>query len=310
MITATSILLLTASACATPPQSPKTAKPEAAKPTLQAGEQGDLPTLARLAADVAKAHRPKASEEKIHAYRASIVIKPQGKDQDSVDISLNVLYGDAVERAAGKTMPMMLYGTNEGGQTITRGDSHDGIWHKVGTKKAVSLTGRSHQTDKELVRNHRRLCKVMLRFLDPGTILGSLKQATKVQTSKLRVKRGRKGELDTYLVSGTLSGFPVARGPQKIKDEMVWLEAWVDTKSSRLRAVRVFPMTPDGKPQWKQGEHILLDKLTAVDGICMPLRLRFFQVTDHNKTTPKLLIDLQKITLNPALSKLDFAKPQ
>ena len=310
MITATSILLLTSISCAKAPQGPETTKPAATRAAEPVAGPDDPPSLAQLAADVAKAHRPKAGKEKIHAYRAAIVIKPQGKDQDSVDISLNVLYGDAVERAAGKTMPMMLYGTNEGGQTITRGDSHDGIWHKVGDKKAVSLTGRSHQTDKELVRNHRRLCKVMLRFLDPGTILASLKQSTKVQTSKLRVKRGRNGELDTYLVSGTLSGFPVVRSPQKIQDEMVWMEAWVDTKTSRLRAVRVFPMTPDGKPQWKQGEHILLDKLTPVDGICMPLRLRFFQVTDHNKTSPKLLIDLQKINLNPALSKLDFAKPK
>jgi len=310
MITAASILLSSIAIAAVKPQDPPTIRPGTSKTTSKRASDAEPPKLAKLAADVAKAHRPKGGKTKIHAYQAEIVIKPQGKDKDSVDISLNVLYGDAVARTEDKTMPMMRYSTNEGGQKITRGDSHDGIWHKIGEKKSISLTDRGHQTDKELIRNHRRLCKIMLRFLDPGTILAALKQATKVQSVKLRVKRGRKGEIDTYLVSGSLSGFPVVRSKQKIKDEMVWMEAWVEQKTSRLRAVRVFPMTPEGKPQWASGEHIVLNKITPVEGIWMPLKLRFYGVKDHNQTTPKLQIDLLKIQLNPALTKQDFARPK
>lgn len=310
MITAASILLSSIAIAPDQAQAPPATRSGGSATVTRNAGGVEPPSLAELAAAVAKSHRPKGGKTRIHAYRAGIVIKPQGKGRDSVDISLDVLYGNAVERAKGKTMPMMRYSTNEGGQKITRGDSHDGVWHKIGDKKSMSLTDRSHQTDRELIRNHRRLCKIMLRFLDPGTILASLKQATKVQSIKLRVKRGRSGEIDTYLVSGSLSGFPVVRSKQKIKDEMVWMEAWVEQKTSRLRAVRVFPMTPTGKPQWERGEHILLDKFTQVDGIWMPLNLRLYEVKDHNQRTPKLQIDLQKIRLNPALTKQDFARPK
>lgn len=310
MITAASILLSSIPLTMMVPQTPPSKDSATPRTAVQGAPKVEPPSLTELTAMVAKAHGSSPTKTKVTAYQAEIVIKPQGKGQDSIDIPLKVLYGDAIERAKGKTMPMMRYGTNESGQNILRGDSHDGIWHKIGNEKSISLTDRSHQTDKELIRNHRRLCKIMLRFLDPSAILGSLKQATKVQTVKLRVKRGRRGEIDSYLVSGSLSGFPVARSKQTIKDEVVWVEIWVDKKTSQLRAVRVFPMTPTGKPQWEKGEHILLDKITKVGDIAIPLDLRFFEVKDHNRTNAKLQIQLQKISLNPRLTKQDFAKPK
>lgn len=317
MITVASLLLSSiAIAQARPQDTPKKAPvaksvaPTSVNKAAAKGTSKDgLPSFAELVADVTKAHRPKGGKQKITSYRSTIKLTPKGKDEDSITVTLDVMYGDAVERAKGKTMPMMVYKITEDGKDILRGSSHDGVWHKIGDQKAKSLTDRDHQTDRDVIRNHRRLCRVMLRFLDPGAILASLRTTTEVKSTTLWLNR-KNPKVATYVVSGFLSGFPVARGKQKIKDERVWMEVWVDKKTALIQAVRVCPMTPAGKPQFNLGELILLGKYRKYEGTKIPLFLEFFEAADLTKKQSKLQIHLDRLELNPALTKHHFAKPK
>jgi hypothetical protein len=88
---------------------------------------------------------------------------------------------------------------------------------------------------------------------------------------------------------------------------MVWMKAWVDKKTSRLRAVKIFPLSEQGQPQTAVGEFILLDDYLDHEGVLVPRQLTFFQVKGGTRA-PTLKIRVTKIVLNPPLTGQDFAE--
>jgi len=258
-----------------------------------------------LAQRVAKAHRGD-SRVVIDRYRATITILPLGADQDNVTIELNVTYGRNIARAKGVTAEMIRYRVNEGDKPMERGKDPR-PWMRIG-KEVTSLGGRHDSADPELLESHTRLCRQMLQLLDAGAILAALDGDEPVRSTRLKI--GRKKTIETDYIQGKLSSFPVFRkGSKKVRQQAVFLEAWVARKTGRLAALRIFPMTIKGTPDRANGEFVMLRNYVSSKGVLIPRELLIYDVNGDQRA-PQLKVAITEFELNAKLTKQDFLRPK
>ena len=268
-------------------------------------EAGPADSRKALAQRVAKAHRGD-SKAVIDRYRATVTIKPLGRDKDNVNIELNVKYGRKIARAKGVTAEMIRYSVSEGDKPMERGKDPR-PWMRVG-KEVTSLSGRHDSADLELLESHTRLCRQMLQLLDAGAILAALDGQDPVQSTRLKI--GRKETIETDFIQGKLSSFPVFRkGSKKVHQQAVFLEAWVAKKTARLAALRIFPMTIKGTRDRTNGEFIMLRDYASSKSVLIPRELLIYDV-DEDKRAPQLKVSLTEFELNPKLTRTDFLRPR
>ena len=277
---------------------------ELAPPAAQVKAQDAAQSRAALAEEVRKAHRPDGSKTPIDSYRADLQVSKTGEQNSNIDIDLSIKFGAKIEGKKGKLSPMLRYSVNEGPKRLQRGFDGRDRWQAIG-KKVSGLTDRSHVRDRRLLDTHLRLCKLMLKFLEPGTILGSLKGSEPVKEVKLKI--GRSKPVDALLVRGRHPNFPVFRDSGNIRTGLVHLEAWVEKATKRLRQVKVYPIGESGLPT-THGELILLRNYVTKSGVLLPRELWFY-LLDNDKRLQNASVKLKTFELNPKLSKADFARP-
>ncbi len=277
-------------------QSPVTAT---AKDKVQEGRKA-------LAARVAKAHRGD-NKEVIDRYTTTITIKPLGKKAENVDVELEVQYGAKIIRAKdADPVEMIRYKVGKGDKPLERGKDPR-PWQRIGNR-VTGLLGRDDPESRALLDSHTRLCRQMLQFLDAGAILRSLRGDDPVTTTTLNL--GRKfGKVETEFISGRLASFPVFRGEDKsVKMRAVFMEAWVDKKTSRLAAVKIFPIATNGKTRRDDGEFIVLRNYGKSKGVLVPQVLLIFE--ENGKTLrERAMVKLLTFKLNAKLTKANFARP-
>jgi hypothetical protein len=282
---------------ARPPET-KVQSPKDATDPVQEGRRA-------LAARVTKAHRGDGKDP-IDRYRTTITISTLGKKAENLDVRLVVSYGANIPRGKGATPAEMIrYTFDEGDKLLERGKDPR-PWQRVGSR-VTGLLSKDDTESRDLLDSHTRLCKQLLQFLDAGAILRGLRGDDPVKTTTLKLGRSRK--IEAEFITGKLASFPVFRAPDKaVRRQSVFMEAWIDKKTSRLAAVQIFHLAPNGKPRRDSGEFITLGKYATSKGTLIPREL-FIYAASGSKREPRARVSLSAFELNADLTKTDFARP-
>ncbi|MHC5062485.1 MAG: hypothetical protein ACYTG5_00765 [Planctomycetota bacterium] len=259
-------------------------------------ETGPSDAVAELAKKLDDSHRPGAAAQELHQFSGILRIETRGRDQDSIEIELSAQY---------MAPRMIRYRVEEEGEIIERGWDGIGAWDRVG-EDVHALGGMEYQEDRAQVAKHRRLAQQLLRFIDPGAVLRSLKNQSEVRNEQLPyAPRGKMREFMT--VSGELDSFPMHaldKEPASVRIKMM-----VDPENKLLRAMQLVPLDEDSSPMGS-GEVVLIEDYAEQNGRMLPTRLTTFRIVDRGRMIPDVTVKVFEIDLDPELTREKMARPK
>ncbi len=260
-------------------------------------EKTEIPAaVSDLAKELDKSHRPGADAKKLDQFSGILRIESRGRDKDSIEIELSAQY----------LAPRMIrYRVEEEGEIIERGWDGIGAWDRVGDD-VHALGGMEYQEDRAQVARHRRLAQQLLRFIDPGAVLRSLKEPSPVRTESLPyAPRGKMRKLIT--VSGELASFPMhalEEEPASVRIKMM-----IDPEDKLLAAMQLVPLDDKGAPM-SSGELVLIEDYAEQNGRMLPTRLTSFRIVGIGRMLPDVTVKVFEIDLAPGLTKEKMARPK
>lgn len=282
----------------TPPAVPTTpgAAAASAKPdgptAVEAGVmRQDLEQLAR---SLGKAHGVDPAAPPIQSFRAEIRLQPR-RDKDSIEINI---------RADFQAPRSLRCEVREKGVRAERGmDPKLGPW-TISNDQVVKLQGPGLNKEAEQVARELRLCRQMLRFLDPERMLSMLKTPSAVRTSDLEITK-RLVYRGCTVVDGVLDSFPTyslgTDGPTRVT-------LFVHPDSKQLLAVNAMPLDADGKAR-DLAELILLDDYVSTQELRLPSKLTVFRVAGPGRE-PLMTVFVDGIDLRHQFAPDHFARPR
>jgi hypothetical protein len=144
-----------------------------------------------------------------------------------------------------------------------------------------------------------------VRFLAPGKVLTSMRNPGPVVAETLRI--GRADPVACFTVAGDLDSFPLRR--QAGETAAARVQAYVDSTTGLLVALRVLPLGADGKPG-RSGEFLRLQDHAPQRGMQVPMTIVHFDIEDAGPPQPQLEIHLTTLQLGAALKPEDFDRPR
>lgn len=249
--------------------------------------------LAQLADLLGKAHGVDPDAPQIKSFRANIRLEPrQGKDSITADIGVDFL------------APMsMRCEVREKGVRVERGmDPKLGPW-EISGDEVVKLQGPEMTQAADRVASELRLCRQMLRFLDPKRLLASLKNPSALRQSDLEITK-RLAFRGCTVVDGMVDKFPTYslgdQGPAHVT-------LFVHPDTNQLLAVNAVPLDDAGKPR-ELAELVLLDQYAETQGMRLPSELTVFRVAGPGREA-LVTVKILGIELRREFAADHFARP-
>jgi hypothetical protein len=268
-----------------------------------AQEKASIPgEIAELAAKLDRAHRGGNTDRNIHSFSAQLVLETVAAGENALSIDLDADFLDFSNDE--RTRHYIKYRVQEEGQLIERGRSPDGYWALI-DDTVILLNAARHRQDREKVQREIRLALQLLKFLDPGRVLRSLREPGGVRTESLRPGRGT--PISCLVVEGFVDSFPLYYlGGQSGR---VFLKLWVDESDGHLVAVQATPMTEEGARDLAHGEFILMSEHKNPSGVVLlPTELKIFKVNVQDERELQVTVHLRQFDLDPGLEPDDFRK--
>ncbi len=254
-------------------------------------EQGadKTPSLDEMVANI---QRIRPGSTKLDRFKAFLQITPTGKKDDRITILLRIKF----------LLPGMIrYLTSETGQEIQRGWDQNGPWARIGKDDDIAdLRERHYRQDRDQLRRELALARLLLRFMDPATVLTELENPTPVSEDQLKI--GRTKAIRAYMVTGQLATYPFYSDTGNTHPAKVGV--WIDVTSKRLIAVSAYPIDKSGK-QAAAGEFLLLSKHKTRAGIQIPSQLDVYSLGPQGRT-PLVRMELASLELTTPLTVKDF----
>ena len=279
------------------------------QPAQPTGPQApQVPTLEELAQKVDAAHGVAAAAEPIHSFAATMRMQQLGSTQpQKVDAELEVKFAEW-QQPDGRQWNLIRYRVLDAANRIEQGRDRENYWGLV-DGKAVPLSGKEHGKDLADCRRYLALAQQLVKFLAPGKVLRSMRNPGPVAAETLRVGRADLGAC--FTVAGDLDSFPLRR--QAGETQAARVQAYIDSSSGLLVALRVLPLGADGKPG-RSGEFLLFKdhapQRGQLGGLQVPMTVVHFDIEDGGAPQPQLQIQLTTLHLGAALKPEDFDRPR
>lgn len=251
------------------------------------------PDVQQLGELLAKAHGIEPGAEPIHSFRAVLGITPRkGMQKDSITVEAQVDF--QAPRAMRCTV-------REKGVRAERGfDPKRGAW-AISGDQVLKVQGSEMGKDIEKAEQELRLCRQMLRFLDPQRLLASLQDPSAIRTSDLEIKRV--AYRDCTVVEGTLPSFPTfsaGDGPARVT-------LFVHGETKRLLSLLIVPLGEDGRPR-ELGELVVLGDHAQTQGMWLPTELKIYRATGPGYE-PLVEVAFRGMELRREFAKNHFDRP-
>lgn len=264
---------------------------------MLAQDEASLPKgVEELAKAIDASHLLGENLSELQQFTGVLRLETRGKDQDSIEIELQAKF---------MAPRSIRYRIEEEGEIIERGRDRIGVWDRVGDK-VRPLSGREYGQDREQINRHTRLARQLLRFLDPGALLRSLKELSLVQIEELPL--GIRGKMRRFTtVSGQLDSFPLyalEENPDKVALKML-----IDPESHQLSAVQLVPLNAEGNAL-AGGELIMLQDHKETQGRLLPTLLTIFRLFETGVMKPYVTVKVFQIDLDPGLTAQDMLRPK
>jgi hypothetical protein len=275
-------------------------------PSLAAQEPPTPQDLARLADAVDAVHRPDGKGRPVVAFRSALALElvaADASERGQVELKVQFLAWRPPDRD--RARPLIRYEMVDASKPVVRGRDRHGYWLFDG-REVHDLQGREGQDDLDAVRRDLRLAQQLVRLLDPGAVLRSLRRPGPVAEEALQ--QGRTEPVPCRTVAGDLETFPLLHGTGE--DRPARVKVWVARDSGRLLAAEAWPLDAAGNPLRDQGELIRLDEHRPTDGVLLPMRLTHFLVDPDGRRRVQMKVTLTTIHLNPALAPEDLDRPK
>jgi len=274
------------------------AQTEPAPPAAQ------VPTLEELAKKVDAAHGVAAAATPIQTFAATMLMQQLARaQQQRVDAELEVKFAEW-QRPDGGQWNLLRYRVLDAANRIEQGRDRKDYWGLV-DGKAVPLSGKEHGKDLADCRRYLALAQQLVKFLAPGKVLTGLRNPGPVTAETLRI--GRADPVACFTVAGDLDSFPLRR--QAGETAAARVQAYVDSTTGLLVALRVLPLGADGKPG-RSGEFLRLLDHAPQRGMQVPMTIVHFDIEDVGPPQPQLKIQLTTLQLGAALKPEDFDRPR
>jgi hypothetical protein len=121
------------------------------------------------------------------------------------------------------------------------------------------------------------------------------------------LRLGRAAPIACFTVAGDLDAFPLRR--QAGETAAARVQAYVDSTTGLLVALRVLPLGADGKVG-RSGEFLRLQDHAPQRGLQVPMKVVHFDIEDDGPPQPQLQIQLTTLQLGAALKPEDFDRPR
>lgn len=258
-------------------------------------------TLEELAKLVDAAHRPKGPMAPVTALRSDVEMHVlDAKAADTGQVNLEVAFLLWKQKDRDRDLPLIRYQVREAGAPIVRGRDRDGYW-QLYQGEPKDLRGAEFEQDLAACKKHLSLARQLVRFLDPGAVLRSLGEPSKITAEPLQLDRATKVAATT--VEGLLPAFPLLR--QGGEDAPARLRVWVDSANGRLLAVEATPVV-DGKPAEEKAERVHLLDLRERDDLLVPHKLEHLFRGEDGRLHLQSRAVLTSLSLRPELRVEDF----
>lgn len=227
----------------------------------------DLAALARL---VDATHRVGQGPDEIRSFDATLKILGLGDDRAEAELAVKFL--DWLDPQLERRRPLIRYRLLDAARPVEQGLDRIDYWG-LADGKVRGLRDKESATDLASVRRNLQLARQLLRFLDPGAVLRSLAEPTRVEERELQL--GRSKAIATKTVAGVLPAFPLRlAGGENVP---VKARIWVGKDDGRLLALQAEPIEPPpaGAPS---GEFVAFDDHRVVAGRLVPWRTTHFDL--------------------------------
>ncbi|MEZ5965806.1 MAG: hypothetical protein R3F56_18365 [Planctomycetota bacterium] len=277
-----------------PPETPRSSEVPRAGSRAAAPMRQDLEELATA---LGRAHGLAADAKPITSFGADLRVESRDKqEKDSISIDIRVDF------SAPRSLRCQV---REKGVRVERGmDPELGPW-AISGDRVLKLQGADFARDADQIAHDLRLCRQIVRFLDPQRMLRTLEDPGPVGKEDLEITK-RLTFHACPTVEGVLTRFPIytvdADGRARVK-------LFVHPDTSQLLAVRAQPIGDDGKPTQPTAELILLGDYAETQGLHLPSKLTVFRV-DGDAREPLQTVHINGIELDREFAPKHFARPK
>ena len=260
-------------------------------PPAGAQVQDDAAALAKA---LDAAHRGPAAPAKVESFRAEVRLEPRQKDEEAVTVDLEV------EFQAPKSLRAAV---REKGVRVERGfDPQRGAWvRKDG--EVTALQGPQHNMEADQVLNEVRLCRQVLGFLDPKSLIARMETPSAVRREDLELTT-RLRYPGCRVVEGTIDSFPTYTLGTEGRARVT---VYVHGETGRLVAVSALPLDAEDKPL-ELAELVLLGEYATVQDVQLPAKLNVYRLAGPGKEL-LMTVRIQSIELGSTFKKDHFRRP-
>lgn len=266
------------------------AQSESAPPSPQALR----PDLQELAVRLRKAHGIDPQAPAIDSFRATLRLEPrQGKDSITVEVRVDFKAPKALRCTA-----------MEKGVRAERGfDPETGPW-AISGDQVLKLQGAEMEQDRDRVQRELRLCRQLLRFLDPERLVASLQAPSEVRKADLEITK-QYAFHGCSVVEGAVESFP---SYSMEPGQRVHVTLFVHPDTDQLLAVSAKSIDAAGKPA-DPGELIVLEDYVDTQGLRLPRRLKMYRLQGAG-CEPLQTVHVVAIDLRYEFAPDHFARPR
>ncbi len=249
---------------------------------------------ASLATALDAAHCGPAAPGRIESFQAQIQIQPRQKDGEAVSVDLDVEF----------QMPKALRAVvRENGLRIERGnDPKTSAWVRK-DDEVTALQGPEWNQEADKVLNEVRLCRQVLGFLDPKSLIARMETPSAVRREDLAIFRLRYPAC--RVVEGTVANFPTYTLGTEGRTRVT---VWVHGETNRLLAVSALPLDEKDKPR-ELAELVVLDALAPVQDVLLPASLNVYRLAGPGKEL-LLTVRIKGIELASKFAPDHFRRPR
>lgn len=261
-------------------------------------------TLEQLAAKVEAAHKIGAVQEAVTAFAATILMQELARSQEHrVDAELDVKFREW-KQPDGRPWPLFRYHVLDTATKVEQGRDRIDFWGLV-EGKAIDLTGKDYEKDRNDCRRYLKLAQQMVQFLDPATVLRGLKNPSTIALEELKLGRAP-SQLACFTVSGDLDSFPLRHAAGD--NAAVRIKAYVDRDRGRLVALDVQSRDADGKLA-ATGERLQFGEHAAAAGRVVPHLITHYDFVGDEQPRAQLKMTITTLRLGAELRAEDFDRP-
>lgn len=253
------------------------------------------PDFATLVERVHRAHWGDRTDVALDRFAATLRLKHVARDADSIEARILAKF----------IAPRLLrYEIEEPGATRERGQDADGAWARTASG-VYRLEGREFASERDEVRQHVRLARQILRYLDPRTTLRGLDAVSRPEAKDFVLGRLR---MPCWTVAGRVDDFPIHGGVELGDGERIELRIWIERTRDRLAAVEARRLDRDGRPA-PDSELILLHEHVERGAVLLPTHVLVYRVA-NDRPEPYLDVQVSAIDLSPDLDERDVSRPR